>query len=89
MQAVILVGGFGTRLRPFTFEDPKPLIPFVNKAIVEHQIDALVKVGVRTVYLAVGHQSDKVRRRLMRNATADVGGFTGDALTGCLCPCSP
>lgn len=60
MKAVILVGGFGTRLRPFTFSKPKPLVPFVNKAIVEHQIKALAGVGVTEIILAVGHMPDQV-----------------------------
>lgn len=55
MKAVILVGGFGTRLRPFTFSQPKPCVPFVNVAIVEHQIAALVEAGVTEIILAVGH----------------------------------
>jgi mannose-1-phosphate guanylyltransferase len=58
MKAVILVGGFGTRLRPFTFTHPKPLVPFCNMPIVEHQIKALVSVGVNHVIFAVGHMED-------------------------------
>ncbi len=60
MKAVILVGGFGTRLRPFTFTKPKSLIPFANVAILEHQISALVEVGVTDVILAVGHMSHQL-----------------------------
>lgn len=45
MKALILVGGFGTRLRPLTLSCPKPLVEFCNKSIVVHQIEALV--GVR------------------------------------------
>lgn len=56
LKAVILVGGYGTRLRPFTFSTPKPLMPFMNKAIVMHQIEALVKVGVKEIVLAVNVQ---------------------------------
>ncbi len=44
MKALILVGGFGTRLRPLTLTKPKPLVEFCNKAIVLHQIEALVAV---------------------------------------------
>jgi dTDP-glucose pyrophosphorylase len=44
MKALILVGGFGTRLRPLTLSVPKPLVEFANKAMILHQIEALVKV---------------------------------------------
>lgn len=44
MKALILVGGFGTRLRPLTLSCPKPLVEFCNKSIVKHQIEALVNV---------------------------------------------
>ncbi|KAI8840206.1 nucleotide-diphospho-sugar transferase [Chytridium lagenaria] len=44
MKALILVGGFGTRLRPLTLTIPKPLVEFGNKPMIVHQIEALVKV---------------------------------------------
>ena len=53
MKAVILVGGFGTRLRPLTLDCPKPLVEFCNKPMMLHQIEALVEVGVTHVILAV------------------------------------
>mmetsp|Transcript_11314 Transcript_11314/g.22855 ORF Transcript_11314/g.22855 Transcript_11314/m.22855 type:complete len:359 (-) Transcript_11314:4940-6016(-) len=56
MKALILVGGFGTRLRPLTLSHPKPLVEFCNKAMVLHQIEALVAVGVTEVVLAVNYQ---------------------------------
>ena len=46
LKALILVGGFGTRLRPLTFTKPKPLVEFANLSIVLHQIEALAKVSV-------------------------------------------
>lgn len=58
MKALILVGGFGTRLRPLTFTKPKPLVEFCNKPIVMHQIEALAAVGVDEVVLAVGFKPD-------------------------------
>jgi mannose-1-phosphate guanylyltransferase len=54
MKACILVGGFGTRLRPLTFSCPKPIVEFANQEIVAHQIEALAKVGVTEIILAVG-----------------------------------
>jgi len=56
LRALILVGGYGTRLRPLTFEHPKPLVPFCGEAIVVHQIEALVEVGVKEIILAVNYQ---------------------------------
>ncbi|EJW05152.1 hypothetical protein EDEG_00763 [Edhazardia aedis USNM 41457] len=51
-SALILVGGYGTRLRPFTLTISKPLVPFANKPILFHQIDYLYKIGVHRIILA-------------------------------------
>jgi len=58
MKALILVGGFGTRLRPLTLTLPKPLVEFANKAMILHQIEALVKAGVKDVVLAVNYRPE-------------------------------
>jgi len=58
MKALILVGGYGTRLRPLTLSYPKPLVEFCNKPMILHQIEALVEVGVSHVILAVSYQKD-------------------------------
>jgi len=58
MKALILVGGFGTRLRPMTLTCPKPLVEFGNKPILCHQIEALAKAGVVEVILAVNYQPE-------------------------------
>lgn len=44
MKALILVGGYGTRLRPLTLSKPKPLVEFCNKPMVMHQVEALAEV---------------------------------------------
>jgi len=49
MKAVILAGGFGTRLRPLTFTKPKPMIPLVNRPVMEHVIDYLVSHGLNDI----------------------------------------
>lgn len=56
MKALILVGGFGTRLRPLTLSVPKPIVEFANKAMILHQIEALAKVGVNEIVLAVNYR---------------------------------
>jgi len=44
MKALILVGGYGTRLRPLTLSKPKPLVEFANKPMLLHQVEALAEV---------------------------------------------
>lgn len=64
MKALILVGGYGTRLRPLTLSHPKPLIEFGNKPMLLHQIEALVDVGVRHIILAVSYRAEQVEDEL-------------------------
>ena len=59
-KALLLVGGFGTRLRPLTFTKAKPLIEFINKPILVHQIEALKKVGVGEIVLAINYNAEKM-----------------------------
>jgi mannose-1-phosphate guanylyltransferase len=49
MKALILVGGYGTRLRPLTLTKPKPLVEFCNKPTVLHQIEALAQVNLSLI----------------------------------------
>jgi mannose-1-phosphate guanylyltransferase len=58
MKALILVGGYGTRLRPMTLTVPKPLVDFCNLPILCHQIKALAAAGVSEVILAVNYQPE-------------------------------
>ncbi|XP_071987969.1 mannose-1-phosphate guanylyltransferase catalytic subunit beta, partial [Engystomops pustulosus] len=64
MKALILVGGYGTRLRPLTLSVPKPLVDFCNKPILLHQVEALVKAGVNHVILAVSYMSDMLEKEM-------------------------
>ncbi|KAJ0525540.1 putative nucleotidyltransferase [Helianthus annuus] len=58
MKALILVGGFGTRLRPLTLSFPKPLVDFANKPMILYQIEALKATGVTEVVLAISYQPE-------------------------------
>lgn len=61
MQAVILAGGLGTRLRPFTEVIPKPLLPIGEKSLLEIQIEHLRQHGCEEVFLATNYKSDYIR----------------------------
>jgi mannose-1-phosphate guanylyltransferase len=58
MQAVILVGGQGTRLRPLTATRPKPMMPLVDRPFVEHQIAHLVRYGIHDIVFSCGYRPD-------------------------------
>lgn len=60
MKAVILAGGLGTRLKPFTEVIPKPLLPIGEKSVLEIQIERLKKFGFDEIYLATNYKSDYI-----------------------------
>ncbi|MBU3689307.1 MAG: mannose-1-phosphate guanylyltransferase [Acidimicrobiales bacterium mtb01] len=58
MRAVVLVGGFGTRLRPLTFTTPKPMLPVGHRPIIENLVRMLAPAGVDEVVLALGFKPE-------------------------------
>ena len=64
MQAVILAGGEGWRLRPLTKNRPKALIPVGNRPIIDYVIDALLEAGIRDITVVVGYRKEQVIRHL-------------------------
>lgn len=67
MKALILAGGYGTRLRPLTLTQPKPLVEFANKPMILHQIEALSSVGVDTVILAVSYKREQLENEIIKH----------------------
>ena len=59
MKALVLIGGFGTRLRPVTYAVPKQLIPLAGKPMLYHVLD-LLPSDVEEVVLATGYKSDQI-----------------------------
>ena len=55
---ILLVGGFGTRLKPLTNETPKPMLPVGGLPVTEHQLLAAKKAGIKTVILATSYLSE-------------------------------
>ncbi len=60
MRAIILAGGLGTRLYPYTLSTPKPLVPLNDKPILEYVIDLLIKNKFKHITLALNHQADTI-----------------------------
>jgi len=60
MKAIILAGGLGTRLKPFTEIIPKPLLPIGEKSILEIQMERLKKYGFDEIFLATNYKSDYI-----------------------------
>lgn len=60
-KAFVLAGGEGTRLRPFTYEIPKPLLPVKGKPVLEYNLQNLKVHGVEEAVLGVGYRADLVR----------------------------
>ena len=60
-KGIIISGGWGTRLRPLTCTLPKPLIPIVNKPVLERQILLLKSAGVTDIILAVSVMADVLK----------------------------
>jgi mannose-1-phosphate guanylyltransferase len=59
-QAVVMVGGKGTRLRPLTNDRPKPILPVLDRPCLSYLIGSLAKGGIEEVILACGYRSDKM-----------------------------
>lgn len=60
MKAILLCGGQGTRLRPYTYNIPKPMLPLGKKPILEYVIRNLKANGVSEFYLTVGYLKDQI-----------------------------
>ncbi len=61
MDAVIMAGGLGTRLRPLTYAIPKPLIPIGDKPILEILLGQLKRAGLERAFVSTGYKSELIR----------------------------
>jgi NDP-sugar pyrophosphorylase family protein len=73
MRAIILAGGLGMRLRPYTMVLPKPLVPIHDRPILEHLIGQLARSGVTKVDLCVGHLGGLIETYFRQNAHLEEG----------------
>lgn len=61
LRAVILAGGKGTRLHPFTVSFPKPLVPLGDRPVLEVLLQRLARFGVTDITLTLGHLAELVK----------------------------
>lgn len=61
MKALVLSGGSGTRLRPFSYSMPKQLIPIANKPVLEHVVSNIRDLGVTDIGIVVGDRAGQIR----------------------------
>ncbi|MEM2925034.1 MAG: NDP-sugar synthase [Methanocellales archaeon] len=64
MKACIMCGGVGTRLRPLTFERPKPAIPILNKPSIGHLVEHLAAKGFDEIVATLGYQGEQIEAYL-------------------------
>jgi mannose-1-phosphate guanylyltransferase len=69
MKAMVLAAGLGTRLRPLTFELPKPMVPVLDRPVMAHIVDLLGRHGYEEIIANLHYFPDTIR------------GYFGDALT--------
>jgi NDP-sugar pyrophosphorylase family protein len=72
MQALILAGGKGTRLRPLTVHTPKPIVPIAGRPFLLYQLELLKRADVRDVILSLSYQPHKIEDRLGDGADFNV-----------------
>src|SRR4051794_18856765 len=64
MQALVLAGGEGTRLRPLTLTTPKPVLPLAGRPFLSFMLDWLARHGIDEALLSLGYRADDVREVL-------------------------
>lgn len=63
-MGVVLAAGKGTRMRPFSEQWPKPVLPVLGKPLVVYQLEMMAALGIRRVVVVIGHLGHEVVRAL-------------------------
>lgn len=73
LEAVMMAGGRGERLRPLTDSMPKPLLPVAGKPIIEYNIEELEACGIKNIYVTVNYLGEMIKEHFSkRKGTANV-----------------
>lgn len=65
LDAVLMAGGKGERLRPLTEKTPKPLLPVGEKAIIDHNIDRLISYGVQHISVTINYLKEQIEEHFL------------------------
>ena len=71
MRAIILCGGFGTRLSEYTDTIPKPMVPIGNRPILWHIIQIYKRFGVKKFLIALGYKGEIIKEYFARKENID------------------
>ena len=66
-DAVIMAGGKGVRLKPYTNDTPKPMLELAGKPILAHNIDRLLSYGIKNIYISVNHLKEQIISYVQKN----------------------
>ena len=72
LEAIIMAGGEGKRLRPFTEKLPKPLLKVGNKPIIEHNVDRLAQYGIQQIHVTVKYLGHLIEEYLNNGETKNI-----------------
>ncbi len=69
MKIILPMAGFGTRLRPHTWDVPKPLVPLAGKTMIDHVLDRLLVLAPEEIICIVGYRGEQIERHLRARYT--------------------
>lgn len=72
VDAVIMAGGKGVRLKPYTNNIPKPMLELNGKPIIAHNIDRLLNYGIKNIYISVNHLKEQIIDYIKENYSDNI-----------------
>ena len=71
VDAVIMAGGKGVRLKPYTNDTPKPMLELNGKPIIAYNVDRLLSFGIKNIYISVNHLKEQIISYFKKNYSSD------------------
>ncbi|HET6268083.1 MAG TPA: sugar phosphate nucleotidyltransferase [Acidobacteriota bacterium] len=71
LVGVILAAGRGTRMFPFSERWPKPVLPILGKPLLQHQIEMMISIGIRKIFVVIGYLGYEIVRTLEKGPQLD------------------